>query len=559
VETRSAIVETHRLGAALVAAMLAAGATSACTGSIGDPGEKGPDLKNGPPVDPSFSPPAASLRRLLSRHFVNSGRDLLGADAAVVADPPNDKALNGFDSIGAATFSLGDADVARYETSARAVAAAAMGDEANLGALVGCTPAGPDDAACHEEFVRRFGRRVFRRPLEAVEVEAYVGLAQQAATDFADFYAGVEYAVAAFLQSPNFLYQVEIGETSAEAANQRVLTATEVASRMSFFLLDTTPSDALLDAAAAGDLATRDGVREAARMLLEEDAARAAIGNFYGEVFRLRDLEKVPKDAEVFPQFSPALAQAMREETLALIEDVVWDRDADFLEVLDAPYTYANAELGALYGVEVTGDGFEKVDLPAEQGRGGLFGQASFLTVFGHATTTSPTLRGRFIRETILCQSIPAPPNDVVTEFPPDSEAQTMRQKLEAHRTDPSCSGCHVLMDGIGLGLENFDGLGVYRTTENGATIDAVSVIDEGGETFEGAAELGTQLREHPAVPGCIVRNVFRGATGHVETAGEAGEIAALEASFSGSGHRLQDLLVELVASDGFRIVGAGQ
>lgn len=544
-------------GAVLVAAVVGASALASCTGDIGEP--PAGLLLSGPGVDASFDPPAASLRRLLGRQYVNSIRDLLGDGAAIAADPPADSSLNGFDAIGSAQLAVNDAAVQQYEVSARGVAAAAIADQPRIDALLGCVPAGPTDAACHARLVENLGRLAWRRPLDQAEIDRYVSVAQGASAELGDFYAGAEYAIATLLQSPNFLYQVEIGEPDPGAGGLRRLTGFEIASRMSFFLLDSTPSAALLDAAAAGDLDDADGVRTAARLLLEKPEARVALGDYYSEVFKLRELDGLVKDGDVFPQFSPVLAQAMREETLRLIEDLVWEREADFLEILDAPYAFVNADLATLYGVDAPADGgFARVDLPEGEGRGGLLGQAAFLSVFAHATTTSPTLRGRFVRETILCQSIPAPPNNVVTDLPPDTEAKTMREKLAAHQVDPSCAGCHVLMDPIGFALENFDGIGAYRTTENGATIDPASGIEGIGE-FASPVELGALLREQPEVAACVVRNIFRASTGHVETEGEEIAIEGLVQEFRSSGHRLQDLLVELVASDAFRIVGAAQ
>jgi hypothetical protein len=247
----------------------------------------------------------------------------------------------------------------------------------------------------------------------------------------------------------------------------------------------------------------------------------------------------------------------MKEETLALINDVVWDRDADYRDVLDADYTFMNAELAAFYGADIPegAEGFVKVPVPPDQKRGGFFGHAGFLALFSHTKTTSPTLRGKFVRERMLCQSIPAPPNNVVTEFPPEAEAKTAREKLAAHQKIASCAGCHIKMDNIGFGLENFDAIGAFRETENGAEIDAKSDLD--GAPFDGAKELGTALREAPEVPLCIARNIFRHATGHVETPGEEQAVAELGDAFERSGYKLQDLLVELVASDAFRYVGA--
>jgi hypothetical protein len=543
----------QRLGgsSALLLLALALAAAPACTGSIGD----APDGLE-PPGSAAQALPEPKLRKLIARQYKNAVKDLLGEAAALAAAPPGDVALNGFETIGAAQLALGDAAVIQYETSARGVAAAAMGDTALIADLVGCSPTMPDQEACHRAFVERFGRLAWRRSLAKEEVDVYTDLAQEAATDLNDFYAGVEYAIAALLQSPYFLYQVELGSPDGEDTSRRTLNGYEIATRMSFFLLDSTPSPSLLDAAESGALETPEGVREAAQGLLEGDAARGALRGFYEEFLKLRELDTIVKDGTEFPQFSPGLAQAMKEETLALIGDVVWDRDADYRDVLDADYTFMNAELAAFYGVDPpAGDGgFVKVPVPPDQKRGGFFGHASFLSLFAHAKTTSPTLRGKFVRERMLCQSIPAPPNNVVTEFPPDTEAKTAREKLSAHQKIASCAGCHVKMDPIGFGLENYDGVGAFRTTENGADIDAKSDID--GALFDGAKELGGALREDRSVTLCVARNIFRHATGHVETKGEEDDILALGDAFEQSGFRLKELLVEIVASEAFRHVG---
>jgi PAS domain-containing protein len=518
----------------------------ACVGTIGGDA----------PVDESLVAPGPSLRRLLGTQYKNAVGDLLGDGAKVAATPPSDVQLNGFEAIGAAQLALGDAAVKEYESSARAVAAAAMGDSARIDALVGCAPTGPADAVCHASFIKNFGRLAWRRPLDAAEVERYTAVAQAAANDLGDFHAGVEYAIAAMLQSPNFLYQIELGAPDADRPHLRRLSGFEVAARMSFFLLDTTPDAELIDAAEKGELDTALGVKNAALAMLERPAAREALRGFYDELLGLQSLGSLAKNGDVYPAFTPSLADAMRTETLTLLEDIVWERDADMLELLDAPYTFVNAELAALYGLPApAGEGFHRVDLPADQPRAGLLGQASFLSTFAHTATTSPTLRGKFVRERLLCMSIPAPPGNVVTSIPEGGEAKTMRDKLIAHQVNPSCAGCHVLMDNIGLALENFDGIGAFRTTENDVVIDASGNID-GKASFEGARELGSVLREDERVTSCVVKNLFRHGTGHVETEGESLAIAALGEAFAKDGRKLKGLLAEMVASEAFRFVG---
>ena len=436
-------------------------------------------------------------------------------------------------------------------------------DVAALQGYLGCTPIGPDDAACHEQFVRSFGRVAWRRSLLPEEVALYVSVAQTAALEAGDFWTGVEYAIATFLQSPYFLYQVELGVPDADDPSIRRLTGVELATRMSYFLLDTTPSPELLDEAEGGALDTAEGVREVARALLLSDDARIALSNFYAEILRLRELEALPKDPGTYPAWSPQLAAALRVETLTLIEDIIWQQDGDARDMFDAPYTFANDTLANFYGLaHPTGgafspDYFLKVPLPETEKRGGILGQGAYLAAFSHISSTSPTLRGKFVREAIMCQTIPPPPPDVVPVLPDSTaDAPTMRDRLEMHMEDPACSSCHVMMDGVGFGLENYDGIGLYRTTENGATINTVSVLEPYGE-FDGARALGGRLREAPEVSLCMVRNLFRHATGHVERVGELPTLQEIDEAFAADGFRMQELLAQLVASKAFRMVGA--
>jgi hypothetical protein len=537
----------------LLPTLVLAQAAAACSGIIGDPNDLGSSGDPGAPQTTAL--PQPRLRLLLARQYRNAVRDLLGDGAATAVAPPPDTEVNGFEAIGASQLAVNDDSVGKYEASAIAAGAAAMGDIDRINGYVDCAPAAADDAACHSHFIARFGRLAWRRALDDDEIARYTSIGVASAKAYNDFYAGVSYTIAALLQSPHFVYQVELGATDPQNDQVRVLNGYEIAARMSFFLLDTTPSPELLDQAEAGALDTADGVRETARALLEQPAAHEALRGYYDELFRLRALASLPKDAGAYPAFTGELATAMREETLLLIDEVVWQDGGDFRDFFDSDHTFVNPELAAFYGVDAPSpDGFAPASLPPEQKRGGFFGHASFLASYAHASGSSPTLRGKFVRERILCQNIPAPPAGVITVLPSDAEAKTAREKLEMHQKNPSCASCHVKMDNVGLGLENYDGIGAYRTLENGETIDPVSDLD--GVPFDGAASLGKALRDHPDVPGCIVRNLYRHASGHVETKGEREAMTDLEDAFVESGYRLTEALVEIVASDAFRHAG---
>jgi len=525
-------------------------------GSLGD--DSGDDDSGGPGVE--YEPAPARLRLLLARQYTNAIRDLLGEPAAAAVTPPVDTALNGFEAIAAAQVALGDSSVELYEKSGRAAAAAAMQDPARIAAYRGCEPTGPDDADCHRAFVTNFGRLAWRRPLTTEEIDLYTDVAREGALQLGDFDAGTANAIATFLQSPYFLYQVEVGEPDPNDPAQRTLTSLEAATRLSFFLLDTTPTAEILTIAENGGLATPDDVRAIAEVMVETPGARLALGNFYAEVLRLRSLESLAKDPTTYPQFSPALGAAMRQETLALIDDIAFTVDGDFRDILDAPYTFVNGPLAALYGLiadpNQLGENWQRFDLPAETKRGGILGQAAFLAAYAHVSSTSPTLRGKFVRELLMCQGMPAPPPDVVTELPTGEAYKTMRERLAQHMTDPACSGCHVLMDPIGLGLENYDGIGVFRTVENGVVLDTSEQVDDLGGEFDGARQLGALLKDSDLVTRCFVRNLFRHATGHLELWSESPALADIDAAFADAGFRMKDLLVELTASQAFLRVG---
>ena len=516
------------------------------TGDTGDTADTGTE-------DGEFAEPR--IRILLGRQYVNAVSDLLGPGAATVANPRADVTLNGFDAIGAAQISLSDADIDGYETSAVAIAAVAAANPASLTPYLDCTPTQPADLQCLRSFISEFGFMAWRRPLDESEISRWAEVGISAATDFGSFDKGVEFVIAGMLQSPNFIYQVEVGTATDDGTGQRKLNGYEVATRMSFFLLDTTPSRELLAAAAAGELDEAANVRAWAQELIQDPRSRAAFDNYFEEVLHLRTLAEIAKDPGTYPGWSPYLADSMKVETIALIDDVVWIEDGDFRNILDAEYTFVNQALADHYGVAYPGpSGFVKVPVPPGEKRGGIFGHAALLSVLAHVSSTSPTVRGKFVQERMLCVSIPPPPPGVVTDLPSTEQAKTMRERLALHQQEPLCASCHTVMDPIGFGLENYDGVGIFRTLDNGAPIDAASDVD--GQPFEGALELGQVLREREQFSWCSVLNLYRHASGHVEATGELGRLRDVTNTFIKSNYHLKDALVELVASRAFRYVG---
>lgn len=504
-------------------------------------------------IEGEFAEPR--IRILLARQYLNALSDLFSPELAALATPRADVTLNGFDAIGAGQLSLTDADIDAYERSATAVAAAAVASPELLQPYLPCVPAGPDDAACMRSFVEAFGRRAWRRPLDPAESGRWTNVGFTAALEFNSFERGLEFILAGMLQSPNFIYQVEVGEPVGDGSGRRRLSGYELAARMSLFLADSIPGPELLDAAAEGELDDEAGVRAWAEALLAQPRARAAFDEYFEEMLYLRKLAEIAKDPATYPGWSPYLAESMKVETIALIDDVVWIEDGDFRDILDAEHTFVNDVLAAHYGIAFPGGaGFQRVPVPPGEKRGGIFGHASMLSVLAHVSSTSPTIRGKFIQERMLCFSIPPPPPEVVTDLPSAEQAATMRERLAMHLADPVCASCHTIMDPPGLGLENYDGVGRYRTTDNGAQIDAASDLD--GEPFEGALQLGQVLRERERFASCTILNLYRHGAGHVEAPAEREYLDRVEAAFVDNDYRLRATLVELVASPAFRFVG---
>lgn len=493
------------------------------------------------------------LHRLSIQQYKNTLHDLLGNDIVISSDLEPETSEQGFVAVGGSMLTLSFHAVEQREAVALSAAEQAMASPTHRAALVDCEPTGTVDAACTARFVSSFGRRAWRRTLSAEEIARYVGLATTNATTQQSFWEGLACAAAGILQSPHFLFRVELGDGPPEQA-LRAYTSVEMASRLSYFLWNSTPDAALLDAAERGELATPSGIQTHATRLLSAPRARAALSNFFGELLGLSRLDNLSKDVSVFPSMTATLGPAMREDLTRTTMDLLFDRAGDYRDLFTASSTFVNAELATFYGLPTPNrPGFVGTLFPAGQTRAGLLGHAGIAAMYGHATSSSPTRRGKFIREVLLCAPIPPPPDDVITALPPmdTTTPHTLRQRIEAHSSDARCAACHTLMDPIGVGLESFDGIGQFRTVDNGLPIDPSGALD--GSRFADARQLGQLLHDHEQLSPCFVRNFYRYATGHLETAAEEPALTALTTLFVEGGYQLRPLVLGIVQSDGFR------
>ncbi|MBL8604014.1 MAG: DUF1592 domain-containing protein [Myxococcales bacterium] len=509
-----------------------------------------------PTVEAPYAPGAVTLQRLTRRQYANALGALFGSAARLPTDLDVDTPLHGFTTIGAAQLTVAPRAAEQYDAAALDVAHQVFTNATARVSLVGCTPTAPDDA-CARAYLQRFGRLAWRRPLSDAELTRWVGVSRAVHGTFRDVWAGLEYATAGLLESPNFLYRVELGSPDPARPGWLKLSGYELASRLAFVLWNAPPDDALLSAAARGALDTAAGLRVEAARLLADPRARAAVGDFFAEYFKLDRLDTISRNPQLFPLFTSTLGASMRGEIVRLIDDVVFAQDVDLRAMFDTRATYLNDDLARLYNLSSAGPGFARVELPMGGPRAGILTTAGFLALNAHAAATSPTLRGRFVRQSLLCQEILPPPPGVATNLPePSGVPQTLRQRLEQHRSDPTCAGCHNLMDPLGFGFENFDSLGVYRTTDNGLPVDPRGEVD--GIAYRNAREMAALLRRHPRVGGCIARQLYRYATAHKETDAEAAGLRALAQQFESNGFRFRALALDLVSSDGFRYASQG-
>ncbi|HYJ10036.1 MAG TPA: DUF1592 domain-containing protein [Polyangiaceae bacterium] len=506
---------------------------------------------------PPFAPAGASFKRLTATEFKSSLVALLGP--VTVGNVENDTWVNGFAKVGGSTVSISLAGVELYQRAIDTALAEVFADAARRDAFVGCMPQGATDSTCYRSFVERFGRLAWRRALTTAQADRLVTLATSVAQTLGGAHDGLRAAAKAILMSPNFLYRLERGEPDAALPGSWSYTGYELASRLAFFLTNGPPDNALLLAAEQGQLATPAGIQTAAERLLSETAGRESVANFASELFQLAIVLARAKDPAIFPTYTAAMQEAMVREVPSMLQDLVFEQAAPVTDFFTTRTTFVNADLAQLYGLDATGltsDSWVKVTLPADGKRAGFLGTGAFLSLFANQKEGSPTLRGKFIRSTLMCGTIPNPPPDVapVFEESPTDAMTTKREKLAQHREKGStCEGCHALMDPLGLPLENFDAIGAYRETEHGKQIDATGNLD--GVDFNGPVELGQLLSTNELVASCLVRNLYRYATGVFEAPGQETVIRQLTNQFQSEGRDMRKLMVTLVASDGFRLV----
>lgn len=497
-----------------------------------------------------------ALRRLTNDQYRNTVRDLLGVDAGVVDTFVPDERIGAFKSNGVAP--LGELQVEDYMDAAEVIATEAAVD---LGGLLPCDPGAIGEDACAEEFIRTLGPRAYRRPLGEDEIAALHGvyLAGKAEADFAN---GVRVALQGMLQSPYFLYHVEEGQPTngSDGSDGAVvqLTSHDLASRMSYFLWGSMPDAGLFAAAQDGTLDTEEGIEGEVERMLADPKAAEAIANFHVQWLGIDGIDALEKDPGTYANFDTALALAMKAETADFANWVISEQDARLETLLTEAVTLTDdPDLLALYGVAAPAGHVpgEPIALPPTE-RAGLLTHASLLAEHAHANQSSPVHRGQLIRENFLCTPLPAPPEDV-DNVPPDPQpGATTRERLAEHTSNPSCGACHALIDGLGFGLEAYDGVGAFRTLDQGLPVDASGEVIGAGEidgTYDGGVELAAKLATSEMVRACVATQWFRFSLGRMNQVDDACAVETSKLAFAESDYDIRALIKTIVLSDSFR------
>ena len=494
----------------------------------------------------------ASMRRLTESEYRNSIADIFGPAITVQGRFEPDRRIGGLLSASSAILSISPAGFQAYAQMADGIAGQVT-DAKHRAALVACKPADVKaaDDACTGQVVAQYGMLLFRRPLTAEESAARIKLAHDIAGKTGDFYAGLRYGLASLMAAPDFLFRTEYAVLDADGKSW-TLDAYSRASRLSFLLWDSTPDAALLKAAVDGDLSKPDGVARETGRLMASSRLQAGMRAFYADFLELDT--QVTKDPAFYPKYSEAVASSAREETLHSMLDLTLTRQDDLRDLLTTRKTYLNRTLASVYGVPYNFDSeWVPYEFAPETGRSGIITQVTFLSLFSHPNRSSPTKRGVALMDIFLCQPTPQPPANVDFSIVNDisnPSLKTVRQRLLAHATNPTCAACHTRSDPIGLALENFDSIGQYRTSENGDPIDASSSLQ--GKSFTGAIGLGQVLHDNPNFPACFARKLFAYGTGGNANLVTPPIYRSFVTAFSDSGYRVPALIKALTVNPQF-------
>jgi hypothetical protein len=415
-------------------------------------------------------------------------------------------------------------------------------------------PATAEEIACARQILSTLVRRAFRRAPTSADLDSLLAFYREERGRTGNFEAGIEMALRRILADPEFVFRFEPAPAGVTPGKPYRISDTELASRLSFFLWSSIPDDELLTLGIEGKLHEPAVLEKQTRRMLADPKARALVTNFANQWLFLRELRNVNPDVTIFPDFDDNLRQGFQRETEMLFEAVMRE-DKSVLDLLDADYTFVNERLARHYGIpNVYGPDFRRVPVPGDARRG-LLGHGSLLLVTSNANRTSPVMRGKWILENLLGAQAPLPPPDVPPlEEKPTAAARSVRERIEQHRANPACAGCHKIMDPIGLALENFDAIGRWRTADEGVAIDASAQLVD-GTPLDGPASLRKAMlgRPHAFVASMTEKLLMYGVGREIKYY-DMPAVRTVMRNAAENRYRFSDLVLGIVKSDAFQM-----
>jgi len=511
------------------------------------------DVSASTPAPASAEATSLPRVRLLSQaQYFNTLGYVFGPDITVSAHFTPFRRTDGLVETGSSFAGVTSGQIDEFQRTAIAIAGQVVGPQ-HRSFLLPCAPKSElaADPRCAALFIEPVGRLLYRRALAKDQENSLVDLAGRSADKLGNFHDGLAVALNAMLISPDFLFVIDRYEPDPGHPGVMRLDAYSYATRLSLLLWNAGPDDELIRSAETGELQTAAGRARQVDRLLASSRLESGVRAFFEDMLGFDDLASLSKDAHIYPVFSGVTLQDAREQTLRTLYDQLVTRKMDYRDLFTSRDTFISPSLAALLQVPAP-PGWSAYTSPEGSPRVGLLTQISFLSGHAHPGRSSPTLRGKALRELLLCQKVPRPPPNVdfsIVENP-NSTMKTARERLTAHRANPVCAGCHKLTDPIGLALENFDGAGQFRETERGAPIDSSGSLD--GREYTDAIGLGQALHDHPALPACLVQRVYSYATGSPVAASDKPVVQELTKGFAENGYRLPALLRTIALSPGF-------
>jgi hypothetical protein len=497
-------------------------------------------------------PFAMAVRRVNESQYRNIIRDTFGPGMVLNARFEPELRDGGLQSIGSAQLSITTSGFEQYFSLAKSVASQVVAEKKRA-ELVGCAPADPKvkDDVCTRSVIERYGKSLFRRPLTETEIASRLKIAADGTARVGDYYEGLRLAMASLLVDPEFLFRVEVAEPDPANAGQFRLNAYSKASRISFLLWDSAPDDALLQAAASGDIHSDTILKAQVTRMMASPRLKDGAKAFFTDMLQFEYFDSLTKDGMTYPKYSQKVADSAREQTLLTLMDLLIEQNRDYRDIFTSNDTFINRALAPVYKVPyLSRQEWARYTFPDDAERSGILTQITFLSLFSHPAASSPTKRGIKINEIFMCMPTPDPPADVDFSKVQALGKGTVRTRLLAHKENEGCATCHRRSDPPGLSLEHFDGIGQLRKFENGQLIDVSA--DVNGIEFTGAKGLSQMLRDDKKVPECLVRNVYAYGIGRSPAIKDEDYLIDETKAFVDDGYRFKDLLINIATSPGF-------